>query len=118
MSQTDAKDSKDPSQTLSDADISTERVVRRRSFLSQTGLLVGGALAVVAGVRAVAATDDDPDKDGDDPVSSKPSDPDKKKKKPKAKHTDPDAKRSTDPDAKKATDPDAHKSRPTDPDRA
>jgi hypothetical protein len=114
MSQPDAKDPKEPSQTLSDADISSERVVKRRSFLSRTGLLVGGALAVAAGVRANAAGEDDPDKDGDDPVSHKPSDPDhKKKKKHKAKATDPDAKRATDPDAKRASDPDSKKS--TDP---
>ena len=126
MSQSDEKDPKKPSQTLSDTEISSERVVRRRSFLSRTGLLVGGALAVAAGVRANAAGEDDPDKDGDDPVSPKASDPDKKKKPKHHKASDPDAKRATDPDAKKAsdpdskrsTDPDARKSRPTDPDKA
>jgi hypothetical protein len=119
MSQTGAKDPREPSQTLSDADISSERIARRRSFLRQTGLLVGGAVAVAAGVRAVAAGDDDPDKDGDDPVSPKASDPDKKKKqKHKAKSTDPDAKRATDPDSKRSTDPDARQPRESDPDKA
>jgi hypothetical protein len=122
MSPRDLKDPKEPSQTLSDGDISSERLVRRRSFLSQTGLLLGGALAVAAGVRAVAAGDDDPDKDGDDPVTRKPSDPDKSKKaktkrKHKTKATDPDKKRATDPDSKKAADPDTRKPQETDPDR-
>ena len=112
-SETDAKDPKDSSQTLSDADISSERILRRRSFLRQTGLLVGGVLAVAAGVRTVRAGDD-PDKDGDDPPKSadppKASDPDKAKKKHKhkVKHADPDAKKAANPDPKKATDPDPH----------
>ncbi len=118
MPPTDEKDPKKPSQTLSDADISSERISRRRSFLGRTGLLVGGALAVAAGVRAVAADDDDPDKDGDDPASPKSTDPDQKKGKRKAPTTDPDAKKATDPDAKKPSDPDAQKPRKSDPDRA
>jgi len=113
MPHADEKDPKEPPQTLSDADIVSERLVRRRSFLSQTGLLVGGAIAVAAGVRAGAAQAADPDKDGDDPQPDKTVDPDKKKKKHKHKKSADPAKQSTDPDARRASDPDAK--RATDP---
>ncbi len=122
MAQTDAKDPKKPSRTLSDADIASERVVRRRTFLGQTGLLVGGALAVAAGVRPTGASAADPDKDGDDPQPDKPGDPGKRKRRrrlkstdPDARTTDPDARRSTDPDARRAADPDAPRPPPPDP---
>lgn len=111
MSHADENDPKKPSRTLSDADISCERLVRRRSFLGRTGLLIGGAIAVAAGVRSGAVRAADPDNDGDDPAPDKAPDPDQKKRKRKHKATDPDAKR-TDPDARKATDPDARRSDP------
>lgn len=114
MSHADEKDPKKPPQTLSDADIVSERLVRRRSFLSRTGLLVGGALAVAAGVRSGTVRAADPDNDGDDPAPDKTPDPDKKRHRRRLKPTDPDAKRVTDPDARRTTDPDAR--RPTDPD--
>jgi hypothetical protein len=123
MSETDARDPKRPSETLSDADIVSERLVRRRSFLSRTGLLVGGALAAAVGMRAARA--DDPDKDGDDPQKptdpDKPGDPDKttdpdKRRKRKPRPTDPD--KPADPDAKRSPDPDARKRRQSDPDKA
>lgn len=117
MSESDEKDPKKPAQTLSDADIVSERLVRRRSFLSRTGLLVGGALAVAAGVRNVRAAD--PDRDGDDPQPDTAKDPDKKKRrKHKHKATDPDAKRTADPDARRTTDPDAQRPPPPDPHKA
>jgi hypothetical protein len=111
MAQTDRTDPKEPSPTLSDADISSERVLRRRSFLSQTGLLVGGALAVAAGVRAARAGEDDRPRDADDPDYHKPGDPDKRKHKHRLEPTDPG--RATDPDGRRVTDPEGR--RPTDP---
>ena len=58
MSTESPKSRDESSQSLSDADISTERVLQRRSFLTRTGVLMGGALAIAAGVgRGAYAAD-------------------------------------------------------------
>lgn len=121
MSHADEKGPKDAPHTLSDADIVSERLVRRRSFLSRTGLLVGGALAAAAGVRSGAVSAADPDKDGDDPAPDQTSDPDKKKHR-RRRSTDPDKRAAdadgTDPGSRRGTDPDASRPPPTDPHKA
>jgi hypothetical protein len=102
------------SKTLSDADISTERVLQRRSFLTATGVLVGGALAIAAGVGRAA---DGADPNQPDPPTDRTGDPDKRKR--RLEPTDPD-KRVTDPDRRRVTDPERRASdpqRPTDPAR-
>lgn len=123
------KDAKAGKQTVTDEQIVTERKFARRSFLTATGALLAGAVAVASGLRA-SAQQDDPDKkkptDPDSKDKKKGSDPDKKKvgdkdqtdkKKMKAKKaTDPDKKKASDPDKKKATDPDKKTPPKTDPD--
>lgn len=122
----DAKDVK-KQKTVTDEQIVTVNKFPRRSFLTATGALLAGAVAVASGMRASAQQDPDkkkptdPDqadkKKGSDPDKKKASDPDqtdkKKKVKAKSKSTDPDKKKASDPDKKKATDPDK---KPTDPD--
>lgn len=57
--------------TLTDEQIVTERKLPRRSFLAATGaVLVGGAAALVSGMRA-AAQDAQPPKTGTDPDKKK-----------------------------------------------
>ncbi|HKF51460.1 MAG TPA: hypothetical protein VKB26_04050, partial [Candidatus Acidoferrales bacterium] len=83
----DTKDVKKKSQTVTDEQIVTVNKFPRRSFLTATGALLAGAVAVASGMRASAQQAQDPDK--------KPTDPDKKKA------SDPDT-----ADKKKANDPD------------
>ena len=100
--------------TLTDDQVTTERALGRRSFLTAMGAIVaGGAAALALGDRLEAAipgraqsTDPDkkpadPDKKPADPDKKK-SDPDKKKTRRKAKNSDPDKKKVTanDPDKK------------------
>ncbi|MGH9404106.1 MAG: hypothetical protein ACRD2P_18640 [Terriglobia bacterium] len=80
----------EPSKTLADEQIVTERKLPRRSFLTAAGAFLAGAAVIVSGVKAAAQEASDPDK-------KKGSDPDKKKKK---KGSDPDKKK------KKGSDPD------------
>ncbi|MGH9735857.1 MAG: hypothetical protein ACRD8A_14855 [Candidatus Acidiferrales bacterium] len=106
--------------TLTDDQITTERTLGRRSFLTAVGAVVaGGAAALALGERLNAsvpggAQSMDPDKKPSDP-DKKPGDPDKtdpdKKKK---KMKDPDKRKMKDPDKKKG-DPDKKKVRPSDP---
>ncbi|MGH9378003.1 MAG: hypothetical protein ACRD1I_04315 [Terriglobia bacterium] len=87
----------EPSQTLADNQIVTERKLPRRSFLAATGAFLAGAAVVVSGVRAAAQEASDPDKkkgDSDKSDKKKGSDPDKKRK----KGSDPDKKKASDPD--------------------
>jgi len=68
----------EPSPTLTDDQIVTERKLPRRSFLAAAGtLLAGGAVAIVAAGRASAQDTDAEKKEGA-------SDPDAKKKKSKS----------------------------------
>lgn len=116
-------------QTVKDEQIVTVNKFPRRSFLTATGALLGGAVALAAGMRA-SAQQQDPDKVQD---PDKKTDPDKKrhndtdkadvkrkirkvKSKVKSKLDDHDKtdKKKTDPD-KKPGDPDK---KPTDPDGA
>ena len=62
------------SQTLTDAQIVSERKMPRRSFLTAAGALLIGASALASGVRAMA-------QQGSDPDSKKAADPDSKDKK-------------------------------------
>ena len=104
----------DPLRTLTDDQIVTEQTLPRRSFLSRTGALLGGATGIVSGLRASGlhhSAQDDPDKKPADP-DKKPADPDKKPADPDKKPGDPD-KRPADPD-KKPADPDK---KPDDPHR-
>lgn len=128
MAEKDAKDGKQQRpQTVTDEQIVTTTKFPRRSFLTATGALLAGAVAVASGMRA-SAQEQDPDKKkptDPDTADKKKSDPDKKKAadkdqtdkkkkvKAKSKATDPDKKKASDPDKKKATDPDK---KPTDPD--
>lgn len=73
---------REASQTLADDEIVTERTFSRRSFLTATGALMAGAVALAAGVRAMG--------------QAQGSDPDSKKKKKKS-----GAKKGSDPDKKK-----------------
>ena len=91
-------------QTLMDDEIVTERKVARRAFLSSSGvLLAGGALAVVAGARAMAQDGTPQQADPD-----KPRDPDKRR--------DPDKPR--DPDRPRDPDKARESDKPRDPDKA
>jgi outer membrane biosynthesis protein TonB len=93
--------------TLTDGEITTERTLGRRSFLTAVGAVVaGGAAALALGDTLDAALrtqSTDPDKKPTDP-DKKPADPDKKpdpdKKKKKKKKGDPDKKKRPDPDKK------------------
>lgn len=86
----------EPSGTVTDDQIVTERKMPRRSFLAATGAFLAGAAVIASSVRAAAQeTTSDPDK-------KKGSDPDKKKKKGKGWHK----KKGSDPDKKKGSDPD------------
>jgi hypothetical protein len=89
--------------------IKTETKFPRRSFLSATGALVTGALAIASGVRAAAQqpnTDADKDKkkeaDPDTPDKKKGTDPDNKKNVKPKKTTDPHKKKPADSDTKKS----------------
>ncbi|HEX5423635.1 MAG TPA: hypothetical protein VFW94_08805 [Candidatus Acidoferrales bacterium] len=105
---------------LTEDQITTERTLGRRSFLTAVGAVVaGGAAALALGDRLNAsvpgrAQSMDPDK--------KPADPDKKPGDPDKKPSDPDKKKMGDPDKKKRPDPDKkrrdpHKKKPGDPDK-
>ncbi|MDE3135358.1 MAG: hypothetical protein KGL59_02185 [Acidobacteriota bacterium] len=90
-------------QTLGDEQIVTERTLSRRSFLTTTGALLAGAVALASGVRAMAQEKGtDPDKKKKKTAttkhSKKGSDPDKKKASTKSKKKQP-----------KASDPDSHR---------
>lgn len=108
----------EPKQTLTDNQITTERSLGRRSFLTAVGAIVaGGAAALALGDRLDAAvagqqkSDPDQKKERSDPDQKKKrSDPDQKKKR-KGHRSDPDQK-------KKGTrsDPDQKKTTPSDPD--
>jgi hypothetical protein len=103
----------DSPNTMTDDQIVTERKLSRRSFLATTGILLGGATAIVAGARPrrLGATPQSSDPDQKQSTDPDRKDPDKKK------GTDPDRK---DPDRKKGTDPDrkdADKKKGADPDR-
>ncbi|HEV2425259.1 MAG TPA: hypothetical protein VGZ29_10570 [Terriglobia bacterium] len=114
--------------TLTNGEILTERKVRRRAFLSTTGvLLAGGAATVVAGVRATAQ---DVTPQGD-PNRQQPADPNQQPPADPPRQSDPDRptdqrqgdakptdKRRSDPDKtgdRKRGDPD--KTKQTDPDK-
>lgn len=121
MADKDAKQNQP--QTVTDEQITTVNKLPRRSFLSATGALLAGAVAVGAGASAQQSNPGskkktDPDtadkKKGSDPDKNKAADQDqtdKKKTPAKAKSN----RKASDPDKKKATDPDK---KPTDPDRA
>lgn len=101
--------------TVTDEQIVTVNKFPRRSFLTATGALLAGAVAVAAGARASAQQDPDTkkpaEKKGSDPDSKKGSDPDKKKKmstKAKSGKKKAPAKKAADPD-KKPTDPDGYR---------
>jgi len=83
--------------TLTDDQITTERSMRRRSFLTAVGVLVAGGAAALATNGVARAADPD----------QAPTDPDRKKK-----SSDPD--QASDPDKKKSSDPD----QASDPDKA
>jgi hypothetical protein len=72
-----------PSRTLTDDQIVTEKKVPRRSFLSTSGIfLAGGAAAIVSGVRSKAASPDDtPRHDPDKPADKKHDDRDRNDRK-------------------------------------
>lgn len=98
-------------QTVTDEQIVTVNKFPRRSFLTATGALLAGAVALAAGARASAQAQDPDQKKATDPDQA-----DKKKKKmTKAKSKAKSKKKAADPDKKKATDPDK---KPTDPDGA
>lgn len=105
--------------TLTDDQITSERTLGRRSFLTAVGAVVaGGAAALALGNRLNASVpvrgqSMDPDKKPSDP-DKKPSDPDKMKDPDKKKMKDPDKRKMKDPD-KKRHDPD--KKKPGDPDK-
>lgn len=101
---------KAPKVTVTDEQIVTERKFPRRSFLTATGTLLAGAVAIASGVRA-SAQQSDPDK-------KKAADPDTADKKKKASDPDKKKKMSTKAkSAKKASDPDKKKTPPkSDPD--
>ena len=93
MTNEDSGKPQQPQQTLTDEQITTERPLRRRSFLTAVGALVaGGAAVMVSGGRAVAA---DPDQTDDPDRKKRPDDPDKPKR-----PDDPDKPRPDDPDRK------------------
>lgn len=116
MADEESKKLEESKKTLTDGEITTERTLGRRSFLTAVGAVVaGGAAALALGDRLKAATplqSTDPDKKPADP-DKKPADPDKPRDPDK---TDPDKKR-PDPDKKKKGDPDKKKKKPGDPDK-
>lgn len=103
------------SQTLTDAQIVSERKMPRRSFLTAAGALLIGASALASGVRAMA-------QQGSDPDSKKAADPDSKDKKKtttKKKKTMTSKKKTTTAKTKtkaKGSDPDKKKKAPAKPD--
>jgi hypothetical protein len=78
---------REASPSLADDQIVTERTFSRRSFLTATGALLAGAVALAAGVKGMAQEKgSDPDskkgkKKGTKKGAKKGGDPDKKKKK-------------------------------------
>jgi hypothetical protein len=87
----------EPLRSITDDQIVTERKLPRRSFLSSTGALLGGAAAIVAGLRASTVKNsgyDDP-KPPKDP-DQQPADPDKRSGDPDKRSTNPDARREGD----------------------
>lgn len=89
-------------QTVTDDQIVTERRLPRRSFLSATGAVLTGAVAIVSGLRAAPQADPD-QKKASDPDQKKASDPDQKKASKKKSRK----KKASDPD--KVSDPDKAK---------
>jgi hypothetical protein len=98
-------------QTLRDDEIVTEPRVARRSFLRRTGAVLGGAAAVLAGVRAATAKNSG----RDDPKPAPPPDPPPPPPPDRERREDPDKPRREDPD--KPRPEDREKKRPADPDK-
>lgn len=86
--------------TVTNEQIVTERKFPRRSFLTATGALLAGAVAIASGVRASAQ---DAQQASDPDSKKKAADPDTKDKPKKAKASSKTAKKATDPDKKKKT---------------
>jgi hypothetical protein len=81
------KNTEQTAASLNDEQITSERKIRRRSFLASTGALLVGA-AAVAGMRATAQ-----DTSAQSAPEAKPADPDAKKASGETKGADPDAKK-------------------------